>query len=281
MGKHSGLLRAFGVVLILVAAARLGVAQPVPKGQTIEINDMEMYVEIVGEGEPLLLLHSGTHTCRMFDPFVPLLCQHYRLIIPDLRGHGASTNPANLWTTRQFASDIEALLEHLQIDRFRAIGASAGGMTLLHLATMEPERVSAMVVIGVGTYLPNDCRQILARTSPDRLSAATWETWRAEHKHGQEQMLALVGWIASLAQSYNDMTFSPALLSTITAPTLIIHGDRDYCFPASMAVDVYSAIPTAYLWILPNGGHVPINESNAEPFVSTVLAFFSGSWNGP
>ena len=106
-----------------------------------------MYFEDVGHGPPLLLLHSGTHTTRMWDPFVEQLSAHYRLILPDLRGHGGSTNPDGVWSTRQFASDVLALLDHLGVTRCTAIGASAGAMTLLHIATREPERIERMIVI--------------------------------------------------------------------------------------------------------------------------------------
>ena len=78
-----------------------------------------------------------------------------------------------------------------------------------------------------------------------------------------------------MAKSYNDMAFSPPLLATITAPTLIVHGDRDYCFPASMAWDIYQAIPDSALWVVPNGSHVPITGGNAARFADTTLEFLA------
>jgi pimeloyl-ACP methyl ester carboxylesterase len=264
------------LAVLLLAAAGSQAAEA--EQHTAAVNGFEMYYEVVGEGEPLLLLHSGTQTTRMFDPFVDRLAAHYRLIIPDLRGHGGSTNPDNLWTTRQFALDVFALLDQLGVTRFKAIGASAGAMTLLHMATQQPQRVEAMVVIGVGTYLPVSCREILARTGPDTMSAAGWERYRMLHKYGDEQIRALLAWVASLAESYNDMTFTPAFLATISARTLVVHGDRDYCFPASMAWDIYSAIPDSYLWIIPNGDHVPINGPRAPLFTETALEFLAGAW---
>ena len=140
------------LILILATTATVAVAQAPGTGHTAEINGIQMHYEIVGDGDPLLLLHSGTQTSRMWDEFVDRFSEHYRLIIPDLRGHGGSTNPDGLWTTRQFADDVFALLDHLDVDRVRAVGASAGAMTLLQMATRKPDRIEAMVVIGVGTY---------------------------------------------------------------------------------------------------------------------------------
>jgi pimeloyl-ACP methyl ester carboxylesterase len=212
----------------------------------------------------------------MWAPFVERFAGRYRLIVPDLRGHGGSTNPTGDWTTRQFARDIFALLDQLGVARFRAIGASAGGMTLLHMATMQPDRVEAMIVVGVGTYIPGECRAILAGTDADALSPAAWDRLRDRHRHGDDQIRALYKWVASLADSYNDMTFTPPFLATIRARTLVVHGDRDYCFPASMAWDLYRAIPDAALWVVPNGGHVPLDGPRAAAFEDAALEFLEG-----
>ena len=264
----------YALLLLLVATT----LRATPESHIVTVNGIEMHYEISGEGEPLLLLHGGTQTARMYDPFVEEFSEHFRLIIVDLRGHGGSTNPDHKWTTRQFAQDVFALLDHLKVERFKAIGASAGGMTLLHMATEQPERVEAMIVIGVGTYLPKECRDILRGTNADNLSDAGWESLRAWHRHGDAQIRALYEWVASLAESYNDMTFTPPFLSTIKARTLVVHGDRDYCFPASMAWDIYSAIPEAYLWVVPNGDHVPIRGPHAAPFTRVAIEFLSGNW---
>ena len=266
-------IRRHVVVVILATAAASAAAQTPDTGHMAEVNGIRMHYEIVGEGEPLLLLHSGAQTTRMWDEFVERFSENYKLIIPDLRGHGGSTNPDGLFTTRQFAEDIFALLDHLDVDHVRAAGASAGAMTLLHMATRQPDRIEAMIVIGVGTYIPTECRQILAIVTTDGLPEAAWAQLRAKHRHGDDQIRALYAWIASLADSYNDMTFTPPLLATITAPTLVVHGDRDYCFPASMAWDIYQAIPDSALWVVPNGGHVPVTGDNADRFADITLEF--------
>lgn len=268
------------LALATLATPALSAAQaPLDREQhTFAVNGVQLYYETVGSGEPLLLLHSGTQTGRMFDPFVERLAAHYSLIVPDLRGHGNSTNPAGVWTTRQFAKDVMALLDHLGIGRVRAIGASAGAMTLLRIATSHPDRIQAMVVVGAGTHLPVECRRILAATDADRLSEAAWERLRAKHHHGDDQVRALYAWVASLAGDYEDMVFTPPQLATITAPTLVVHGDRDYCFPASMAWEIYHAIPDSYLWVVPNGGHVPLSGANQDRFAEIVEAFLGGAW---
>src|SRR6185369_949786 len=103
---------------------------------TIDINGIEMYFEERGAGEPLVLLHgftgAGADWAHVYD--LDELARRYQLVVPDLRGHGRSTNPAGTFTHAQCAQDVVALLDHLGIGRCRAVGMSLGGNTLLHLA---------------------------------------------------------------------------------------------------------------------------------------------------
>jgi len=272
-------LRAAIAVLLLVLTAPVGAVEQInPTAQTAEINGMEMYYETIGEGPPMVLLHGFMRSCRAYDPFVEAFAQNYQLIIPDLRGHGHSTNPSGEFTMRQSAADILALLDVLKIDRVKAVGISAGAVTLLHMATQQPQRIEAMVLIGSGTYYPEACREVLGRYSADTYPQAAWEQLRKVHHHGDEQIRMLFRQLAGFAESYNDVAFTPPWLSTISARTLLVQGDRDYCFPVSMIADLYASIPQSYLWVIPNGGHVPIYDKWQDPFSSTVLEFFAGDW---
>ena len=249
-----------------------------PEGHTVEVNGITLYYETAGEGEPLVLLHSFTNSGRIFEPFAEAFGERYRLIIPDLRGHGGSTNPGGVFTMRQSALDIFALLDHLGIDSFKAVGISAGAVTLLHMATQQPERVEAMVLVGSGMYYTIACRETLAKYDPDAFPEAGWERLRGIHKHGDDQIRALFAALKGFSESYDDLTFTPPALATIRARTLFAHGDRDYCFPVSMVEEMYRSIPRAYLWVIPNGGHVPIYGAWQPMFTETVLEFLDGSW---
>ena len=96
----------------------------------------------------------------------------YRLIAPDLRGHGSSTNPSGEFTFRQCARDVRALLDHLRIPRLKAIGLSGGGIVLLHLATAEPARLESMVLISAPPYFPEQVRAIQRQWSEAMLGEA-------------------------------------------------------------------------------------------------------------
>ncbi|HEY7544606.1 MAG TPA: alpha/beta fold hydrolase [Blastocatellia bacterium] len=250
------------------------------RGHTEQVNDFEMYYEVRGEGEPLLLLHGGGGVGANWELIFKEPPEGFQLIIPDMRGHGRSTNPSKVFTFRQLALDVFALMDRLGIERFKAIGLSLGAKTLLHIATQQPERVDAMVVVSATPYFPEQARAIMREMTSDNRSDAEWQQMREWHKHGDEQIRAIWSGMNALKDSYTDMNFTPPLLSTITARTLIVHGDRDPLYPVNLAMEMYAAIPHSYLWVVPNGGHGPIFGEMSARFVETSLAFLRDEWTG-
>ena len=244
------------------------------KTETTRINDIRMFYETDGAGAPLLLLHGGggSHEDWAYagrDEFL----RDYTLILPDARGHGRSTNPNRAITHRQCALDTIALLDHLGIYRCKAIGLSMGGNILLHMATMQPDRMEAMVVVSATMRFPEQARAIMRQVRVENQSAQEWKAMRKRHRLGDDQIVALWEWQRGLKDSYDDLNFTPAVLSQITAATLIVYGDRDSFYPVEMAVEMYRAIPGSALWVVPNGGHGPVFLDAAPRFVQTSLAF--------
>lgn len=248
-------------------------------GQTISVNGIEMYFETRGEGEPLVLLHGGGGVGANWELIFKEPPANYKLVVPDLRGHGRSTNPSKDFTFRQLSLDVFALLDHLGIERFKAIGMSMGAKTLLHIATQQPARVEAMVLVSAAPYFPEQARAIMRQMSPDNHTEAEWRQMREWHKHGDEQIRALWRLPEVYKDSYENMNFTPPYLSTITARTLIVHGDRDPLYPVNLALEMYAAIPRSYLWIIPNGGHGPIFGDMASHFAENSLSFLRGDWD--
>jgi pimeloyl-ACP methyl ester carboxylesterase len=78
-----------------------------------------------------------------------------------------------------------------------------------------------------------------------------------------------------LKDSHDDMAFTAPLLATISARTLIVHGDRDPLYPVELAIELYRAIAASALCVVPNGGHGPIFGPLAAPFVATALPFLA------
>ena len=101
------------------------------------------------------------------------------------------------------------------------------------------------------------------------------EMYRECAKRGDEQVRELIAQFNALHANYDDMNFTVESLSTITARTLVVHGDRDSFFPVDIPVNLYRSVPDAALWIIPGGDHVPIYDP-AVPFTATALRFLDG-----
>ena len=245
------------------------------RGHTVEIDGIDLYYEEHGAGEPLVLLHGFGGCVQNWHPFLAGLSARHRLILVDLRGHGYSTNPGNTFTHRQAARDVSRLLEELGIGQFSAMGISTGGMTLLHMATSQPERIESMVLISATSHFPDQARAMMRRASFDSMPPQVQEMYRECAKRGDEQIRQLIAQFNAFQSNYDDMNFTAEVLSTITARTLVVHGDRDRFFPVEIPVGLYRAIPNAELWIIPGGDHAPIYDTPAA-FTATALRFLAG-----
>lgn len=250
---------------------------------TATLNGISLHFELRGEGPPLLLLHGGTG-CHSDWAYAgrEFFEREYGLILPDARGHGGSSVPnwqelSKTLTHRQCALDTLALLDHLGIERCKAIGVSMGGNILLHMTTIQPERIDAMVIVSATPYFPEQARKVMAAVpSHEDQPASEWERMRRAHKFGDEQIRALWEWTRSLKDSHDDMNFTPADLAKIRARTMIVQGDRDFLYPVELSVEMHRAIPNSSLWIVPGGSHGPIFMDRAQEFAKTALVFLRG-----
>ncbi len=152
------------------------------QSRTESINGIQMYYEIHGQGEPLILLHGFTGVGSNWASFANSWAKDFQLIIPDLRGHGRSTNSSGEFTFRQSALDVFVLLDRLGVEKFKAVGLSGGAKTLLHMATQQPQRVEAMVLASAAPYFPPQARAIMSQMSPDNRSDEEWQLMRQWHQ---------------------------------------------------------------------------------------------------
>ena len=242
----------------------------------IETGGMQLHYDLHGDGEPLLWLHGGMGHGADWRYIFKDAPAGYRLIAPDLRGHGRSTGASATYSFRQSAIDVFALLDHLRIERVKIVGLSGGGITALHMATIAPARVAAMVPISAPTRFPDQARAIQRIYSEAMLSEG--ERARMRERHAREGQLELLFSQVHAFADGDDPNFTPTDLAQITADTLIVFGDRDPLYPVSIAVELRESIPRSWLWVVPNGGHGPVFGSAAPLFVDTVLAFFRGAF---
>ncbi|TKS53814.1 alpha/beta hydrolase [Luteimonas yindakuii] len=262
--------------LLVAALCLLLPASVAGAPRLVRANDVAIAYTETGSGPPLVLIHGFGDCGSAWEPFTAELGKHYRVIAMELRGHGSSADFEGPFLFEDSARDLLALLGHLGLDRVRAMGISAGGMTLLHAAVQAPGRIEAMAVIGAAHYFPEQAREIM-RGTPGNLPPEVRAGFERCATRGAAQVDGLLQRFHGFKDNDDDIRLSPRELGTIQARTLIVHGDRDVFFPVDIPLEVYAAIPDAQLWIVPGGDHVPIYGHNQEAFMDTVLRFLAGT----
>lgn len=243
------------------------------------IQGLEMFYEEHGrpEGPPMLLLHGFNGTGRVWQEHLAALGATYRLLVPDLRGHGRTDNPGGLaaMNHRQFGRDIIALCRELALERPIFVGHSTGAMLQLTIGVEAPDLPRALV-LSAGTYFYGEelrawwrSRTPETHVPPERRAAL-----QAAHTAlGPDQWRLLAEAFLALHRHAPREDFPDAEeLRGVRAPTLIIHGDRDWFFPVAVPVALYGLIPESELCILPNAGHGHVH-SHAEWWHRIVLDF--------
>ncbi|MCP5040242.1 MAG: alpha/beta hydrolase, partial [bacterium] len=125
------------------------------------------------DGWPVVILHGGAHDASSWSEVCRLLPSAWRCIVPDQRGHGESDrDPDGDYSCEAQVGDLVALLDALSIERCALVGHSMGGLNALHFSGQWPERVTALVLVDVGTETRESGLAALQR-SRDRASEAS------------------------------------------------------------------------------------------------------------
>lgn len=233
-------------------------------GKYYEIRGIKMYVEIYGQGTPLLFIHGNGGSINNFTKQIPYFSQKYKVIVADSRAHGKSIDPADSISYEMMADDFAELLDAMKIDSAYVIGWSDGGINGLLMAIRHPEKVKKLAITGASlrpdtTAVPQEVWDMVTPTY-NRLKG---KPDKNEREKGGYKLLKLL--VENPHIPLSD-------LQKISCPTLVIGGDHDV-IKEEHTLEIYKNIPKAYLWILPNSGHsTPIVYANE--FNSTIEAFF-------
>jgi pimeloyl-ACP methyl ester carboxylesterase len=141
-----------------------------PKGNYAEVNGIELYYEIHGEGEPLVLLHGGVGASEMFGENLPELARTSQVIAVHLQAHGHTADIDCPMTFEAMADDIAALISHLGFERADVMGWSLGGSVALQTAIRHPETVRKLVLVSMPFKRDGWYPEVLAgmsQTSPE------------------------------------------------------------------------------------------------------------------
>jgi 3-oxoadipate enol-lactonase len=244
----------------------------------IAVNDLTMQYEEHGraDGVPLVLLHGFQQTGEMWRWQISAFAD-FRLLVPDLRGHGRTNNPAGIsaMNHRQFARDIIAFCAAVGVERTIFCGESTGAMLLLSLALAAPALPRALILAG-GTYFYGEEIRAWWRTqTPERLVRDIDGAQKRHTALGPEHWRTVAeAFIALGTHAHREDFPEVEELRAIATPVLIMHGDRDFFFPVAVPSGLYGLLPDAELCILPRTGHVPPIE-RPDWFNSIVREFLA------
>ena len=252
------------------------------------VNGLDVYYELHGSGEPLVLLHGGVEGITMFGPVLPALAAHRQVIAVELQGHGRTADVDRPLTYEGMADDVAAVVEHLGVKRADVMGYSLGGGTALQVAIRHPGLVRKLVIVAQPFRRDGWYPEVLAAMAQLGPAASAGMAMSPLAK-----LYPKVDW----AQLFTKLG---ALLSTdydwsrevaaISAPLLLVFADADAVRPAHMleffglfgggardaGVDG-SARPAAQLAVLPGLTHYSIGSAPAlaalvTPFLDAPLA---------
>jgi pimeloyl-ACP methyl ester carboxylesterase len=242
----------------------------------LDLPDIRLYYELHGSGPPLVLLNGALDTIESdWGRHLPAFAARCRVLAYDHRGHGRSSAAPSFESYDQLADDLAALLDALGIPAAHCCGFSDGAATLLAFALRWPARVRSLILAGAQYTNDAQALALLAKMTPERI-AERQPAWAArlavlhDTHHGPGYWQALLRQMLPMWQRLPD--FSLAQLATITAPVLLVAGERDGFGNLDQQVAMRRALPNAELCIAPRAGHFVMNDQ-PEVFQLVALDF--------
>ncbi len=257
---------------------------------TIKSGDAEIFYEAQGDGPPVVLLHAFPANHELWLPAAKALTSRYRVIVPDLRGHGASEAGEGPATMEKHAADLARLLDDAEVGRAALAGVSIGGYVLFEFWRRYRGRVASLALIDtkaqpdndqaranrlqsaagvlekgvepfVDTMLPKLFGETTQRTRPDLMNSA------------RKLMMKMSPQDVNLVQrGMAERPDSVPTLKTINVPTLVVVGDEDIVSAPADAELMCQNIPNAQMKVIPRAGHYAVWEQPED--VGKVLRQF-------
>jgi pimeloyl-ACP methyl ester carboxylesterase len=246
-----------------------------------DINGIELYYEIQGLGEPLLLLHHGFGCSKMWREIVPRLLEHgYKTICYDRRGYGQSQLGERFdefYVSDEFrpesVKELEELRHWLGIDSFHIVGQCEGGVVAADYAAAYPDRVKTIVisstmcfsVVDMVAFNASKFVKTFEELAPDlQMKLSSWHGVRTAEFFNQFRLFG-----GAYGKDFFDLR---PTLAQVNCPTLVLYPDRSYLFEVEQGVAFYRSLPNGELAVLPDCGHNTYEEQ-PEEYAAHVVSF--------
>ncbi|MGA9964568.1 MAG: alpha/beta fold hydrolase [Terriglobales bacterium] len=239
----------------------------------ITSDDADISYEVLGSGPPVVLLHPFPANHDLWKPAVQALVSRYRLILPDLRGHGDSGIGAGPAVMQKHAADIARVLDHEEIGSAPFVGVSIGGYVLFEFWRKYRARVEALVLCNTKAQADTPearagrlqaASEVIERGTepffesmlPKLLGKTTYGT-RPDLVDGALRMMRKMSPedVAMVQRGMAERPDSVETLKTINVPTLIVTGDEDILTGVAEAELMRQNIPDSQMKVVAKAGH--------------------------
>lgn len=240
-------------------------------------------------GLPVVLLHAVGDSWRSFEPLMARLPDTLHVLAPNQRGHGGASCPPQGYRPADFAADLAAFLDVMGVERAVLVGASSAGFTLRRFAAAWPERVGGLVFLGSPAQLADKPGVLAIREWVDQLTdpldpvalRGLVDSLVSRPLPEEFAELMVREGMRAPARVWRD-TFQGLLeepppdgLDRVTAPVLVVWGDRDSVLPRSDQERLAAAFPHVTLLVHEGSGHVVHWDDPAR--TATDLAAFAAA----
>jgi pimeloyl-ACP methyl ester carboxylesterase len=260
------------------------------------VNGASFYYEVMGEGEPLVLVHAGIADGRMWDGQFEAFAGRYRVVRYDMRGYGRTVAPSG--GTYSHHEDLRDLLDYLGIEQARLVGCSMGGKTVIDFVLEFPERTPALVLVApaVGGFEPDvdppeEWDELVAADEAgdfERVSELEVQVWVDGPYRGTDSVepamrdlvreMGLIALNNEAAGSGDEQPLEPPAanrLIEVQVPALVLVGDQDRPEIVATADLLEERLPNAQKVVMRSSAHLP-NMELPEEFNRIVLEFLNG-----
>jgi pimeloyl-ACP methyl ester carboxylesterase len=266
---------------------------------TVKANDINIYYEVHGQGEPLLMIQGYGRYSGHWTTLVPPFSKEYRAIIFDNRGTGRTDKPETPYTIKMMAADAKGVLDAIGIDKANVLGVSMGGLIAQEFALNYPDRVINLILgctsCGGEHAVAQNPEALAFLFNPERAKLSEEERARQtapflwtkgfieKHPEAVDMYVAITlkyptpphGFTGQAAAIAGHDTYER--LPQIKVPTLVIAGDADRLVPFENSKIIASRIPGAELVIVKNAGH---GFTEAPEATTAMLGFLKRNRGG-
>lgn len=214
----------------------------------IEVNDINIYYEVLSHGEPLIMIHGNGEDHKIFYKAANILKDHFTCYLIDSRGHGKS-DKVSKFHYEDMASDIYQFINKLSLKKVNYYGFSDGGIIGLLLASKYPDLLKTMIISG-------------ANTKPEALKPLLLKVFSFINRLKNNPLFSLM---------LNEPHISKEELNKIKTPTLVLAGEKDLILEEE-TLYIHEEIENSKLIILPKENHASYIV-NSEKIAYLILDF--------